>query len=190
MIQLNWFFALILLSGFLAFNDQIFNLILGIVEFFGLQSYFRVDSIEQGSGRIIAWGFAWIKIQDYFFIGGGFGHDENIMRPNYAWLSRMGHSGGVHNSYLSMWLDAGIIGLVAYFGAVFTIITKSIKNNYLILAFVTSVAFNIYFESWLVASLNPFTLIYLVILTIFISNLSGQDYVQEPIKSVDEISNK
>lgn len=190
MIQLNWFFALILLSGFLAFNDQIFNLILGIVEFFGLQSYFRVDSIEQGSGRIIAWGFAWIKIQDYFFIGGGFGHDENIMRPNYAWLSRMGHSGGVHNSYLSMWLDAGIIGLVAYFGAVFTIITKSIKNNYLILAFVTSVAFNIYFESWLVASLNPFTLIYLVILTIFISNLSGQDYVQEPIKSVDEVSNK
>jgi O-antigen ligase len=187
MIQLNWFFALVLLSAFLAFNDQIFTLIIGVVEFFGLQGYFRVESIEEGSGRSIAWGFAWIKIQDYFFIGGGFGHDENIMRPNYAWLSRLGHSGGVHNSYLSMWLDAGIIGLVAYLVAVFTIISKSIKNNYLILAFVTSIAFNIYFESWLVASLNPFTLIYLVILTIFISNLSGQDYVQEPIKSVDEV---
>ncbi len=187
MIQLNWFFALILLSAFLAFNNQIFTLIIGVVEFFGLQGYFRVETIEAGSGRGIAWRFAWIQIQDYFFIGGGFGHDENIMRPNYAWLSRLGHSGGVHNSYLSMWLDAGIIGLVAYFGAIFAIITKSIKNNYLILAFVTSIAFNIYFESWLVASLNPFTLIYLVILTIFIGNLTGLDYVQEPIKSVDEV---
>jgi O-antigen ligase len=187
MIQLNWFFALILLSAFLAYNNQIFDLIIAVVEFFGLQGYFRVESIEEGSGRSIAWEFAWTQIQDYFFIGGGFGHDENIMRPNYAWLSRLGHSGGVHNSYLSMWLDAGIIGLVAYYGAILTIISKSIKNNYLILAFVTSIAFNIYFESWLVASLNPFTLIYLIILTIFISNLSGEDYVQEPIKSVDEV---
>ena len=186
MIQVNWFFALVLLAAILTFNDQLFIVFVGVVEFFGLQGFFRIDSIEEGSGRAIAWVFAWQEIQDYFFIGGGFGHDEHIMRPNYKWLSMQGHSGGVHNSYLSMWMDAGILGVTAYFGGIIAIIGKTMKNNYIIIAFVTSIAFNIYFESWLVASLNPFTIIYLMILTIFIGNLTGEDYVQDEFSIADE----
>jgi len=176
LIQINWFFALVVLSAILTFNDQLFLVFVGIVEFFGLEGYFRIDSIEEGSGRAIAWGFIWIKIQDYYFIGGGFGHDENIIRPYYNILSHQGHSGGVHNSYLSMWMDAGIVGLIAYFGAIVAVMVTAIKQNYIVIAFVTSIAFNINFESWLVASLNPFTVIYLIILTIFASNLKGEDY--------------
>jgi O-antigen ligase len=101
----------------------------------------------------------------------------------------MGHSGGVHNSYLSMWMDAGIIGLVAYFGAIFAIISKVMKHNYIILAFVTSIAFNIYFESWLVASLNPFTILYLIILGTFLGNLTGQDYVEQELITANEQEN-
>lgn len=175
-IQINWFLALVVLAAILTFNDQLFEVFVGIVSFFGLEGYFRIDSIEEGSGRIIAWAFIWKEIQHYYFIGGGFGHDENIIRPNYAMLSRMGHSGGVHNSYLSMWMDAGIVGLLAYFGAIFAVISKAMKKNSLIIAFVASIAFNIYFESWLVASLNPFTVIYLIILTIFANNLTGEDF--------------
>ncbi|NOQ72168.1 MAG: hypothetical protein GQ574_09210 [Crocinitomix sp.] len=186
MIQINWFFALVLLAGILAFNDQIFIVFVVLVEFFGLEGFFRIDSIEEGSGRSIAWAFAWLELQDYFFVGGGFGHDEHVMRPNYKMLSMQGHSGGVHNSYLSMWMDAGILGLSAYFIGILAIIGKTMKNNYIIIAFITSIAFNIYFESWLVASLNPFTIIYLTILTIFIANLSGDDYVQEEISIEDE----
>ena len=55
-------------------------------------------------------------------------------------------------------------------------ISAAMKKNYLIIAFVTSIAFNIYFESWLVASLNPFTVIYLIILTIFANSLTGEDF--------------
>ncbi len=186
MIQVNWFFALVLLAAILTFNDQLFVVFVAVVEFFGLQGFFRIDSIEEGSGRAIAWVFAWQEIQDYFFIGGGFGHDEHIMRPNYKWLSMQGHSGGVHNSYLSMWMDAGVLGISAYFGGIIAIISKTMKNNYIIIAFVTSIAFNIYFESWLVASLNPFTIIYLIILTIFIGNLTGEDYVQDEFSIADE----
>ncbi len=178
MIQLNWFFALIILVSTLVFSDQLFLVFLGIVEFFGLEGYFRVDSIEEGSGRSLAWAFAWQELQNFFFIGGGFGNDENIMRPNYFWLSRQGHQGGVHNSYLSMWMDAGVLGLVAYFTAILTIAVKAMRTNYLIIAFISSFAFNIYFESWLVASLNPFTIMFLIILTIFASNLTGEDYVE------------
>ncbi len=186
MIQVNWFLALVLLAAILTFNDQLFIVFVGGVEFFGLQNFFRIDSIEEGSGRGIAWVFAWQEIQDYYFIGGGFGHDEHIMRPNYKWLSMQGHSGGVHNSYLSMWMDAGILGVVAYFGGIIAIIGKTMRDNYIIIAFVASIAFNIYFESWLVASLNPFTILYLTILTIFISNLTGKDYVKDEFSIEDE----
>ncbi|MDA7804037.1 O-antigen ligase family protein [Crocinitomix sp.] len=178
LIQVNWFLALVVLAAILAFNDLIFELIIGLIEFFGMQDFFRVDTIEEGSGRIIAWQLAWIKLQDYFFIGGGFGHDEHVMRPNYKMLSMQGHQGGVHNSYLSLWLDSGILGLVAYFGGLIAIVSKAIKHNYIIIAFIASMGFNIYFESWLVGSLNPFTILYLTILTIFFCNLTGADYEQ------------
>ncbi len=178
-IQINWFLAIIILASILTFQDQLFLVFVGVVEFFGLQEFFRIDSIEEGSGRKVAWVFAWQEIQQYFFIGGGFGHDEHVMRPNYFWLSRLGHQGGVHNSYLSMWFDAGIIGLTMYFGGVIAFMIKAMKNNYIVIAFIASIAFNVYFESWLVASLNPFTIIYLIIITIFVGNLNGSDYVKE-----------
>lgn len=189
MIQINWFLSLVMLAGILTFNDQLFIVFVGVVEFFGLQGFFRIDSIEAGSGRSIAWAFAWQELQDFFFVGGGFGHDEHIMRPNYKWLSMKGHSGGVHNSYLSLWMDSGILGVVAYFGAIFAIIGRAMRHNYLIIAFISSVAFNMFFESWLVASLNPFTIIYLIILTIFVSNLTGQDYVGQELTVVHEEEN-
>ena len=184
LVKINWFIAIVAVFGLVAFNDQIFEIVVSIVEFFGLQDYFRIDSIEEGSGRKIAWIFAWQQIQEYYFLGGGLGHDEQIMRANYYWLARAGHQGGVHNSYLSMWFDSGIIGLLAYFGGLLTIVFKSMKNSYLILAFLVSFLFNITYESWLVGSLNPFTIVLLIILTIFVANLKGVNYqvVNEQVK--------
>lgn len=178
LVKINWFLAIIMVLTVITFEDQLFELFIGVIEFFNLQGYFRVDTIEEGSGRIIAWAFAWQEIQDYYFVGGGFGHDEHIMRPNYYWLSMEGHQGGVHNSYLSMWFDAGIVGLILYFGGFITIVFRVMKKNYIILAFAISILFNITYESWLVGSLNPFTILFLTVLTIFVSNLTGADYVE------------
>jgi uncharacterized membrane protein len=50
------------------------------------------------------------------------------------------------------------------------------KKSYLPLAFLVSFLFNITYESWLVASLNPFTIILLIILTIFVQQYRGEDY--------------
>lgn len=78
LMRIHWFLSIIAVIMVITFNDQLFDIFLGIVDFFGLQEYFRVESIEEGSGRKIAWIFAWQEIQNYFFVGGGFGHDENI----------------------------------------------------------------------------------------------------------------
>lgn len=176
LVKIHWSFAVVAVIFIVVFEELIFASFIQLIEFFQLADYFRVDSIEEGSGRKIAWVFAWDIIKDkFFFIGGGLGNDENIMRPNYKWLSRLGHEGGVHNSYLSLWFDSGLIGIVTYFTGFLTALFKSMKNNYIALAFIVSILFNITYESWLVASLNPFTIIYLIILTIFVEQLRGEN---------------
>jgi len=192
-VKINWFFAIIVIISFIGFSEVIFDLFLGLVDFLGLQEYFRIDSLEAGSGREIAWIFAWSEIQHYFIVGGGFGHDENIMRPNYGWLSMQGHDGGVHNSYLSMWFDTGVIGVILYFGTLIRVYLSAFKFSYVVLAFAVSIFFNITYESWLVASLNPFTIMFLIILTIFAQKYAGakyfennDDYVKEPIDIIND----
>ena len=175
LVKINWLLAIIIVSALIIFEDYLFSLIIAVIEFVGLESYFRVNSIEEGSGRKIAWIFAWSEIQKYFFIGGGFGHDENVMRPNYYWLEREGHNGGVHNSYLSLWFDSGIIGLILYFFGFLYNLLKNMNGNYLVLAFIVSLCFNINYESWLVGSLNPFTILLLIILSIFVFQLSNKE---------------
>ncbi|MCG8573731.1 MAG: O-antigen ligase family protein [Flavobacteriales bacterium] len=181
LIKINWFLSIIAVGLLIGFQDQLFDVLISVVDFFSLGGYFRVETIEEGSGRKVAWVFAWQEIQNYYFLGGGFGHDEHIMRPNYWWLARLGHQGGVHNSYLSLWFDTGIVGVFAYFIAFIANIIRSMRNNYLVIAFGITIFFNITYESWLVASLNPFTILFLTILTIFTGNLKGSDYVQEEV---------
>ncbi|MGV6861470.1 MAG: O-antigen ligase family protein [Putridiphycobacter sp.] len=176
LVKIHWSFAIAAVASIIVFEEVIFGVFIQIIEFFQLSNYFRVDSLEEGSGRKTAWIFAWQEVQKYFFVGGGFGQDEQVMRPNYYWLRREGHDGGVHNSYLSMWFDGGIIGLILYFGALFKLVLGNTKFDYIGLAFLVSILFNITYESWLVASLNPFTIIFLIILTIFVQQYKGEDY--------------
>ncbi|MFK8037214.1 MAG: O-antigen ligase family protein [Crocinitomicaceae bacterium] len=171
LVKINWLLAIIVVTSLIIFEDSLFDLIIVIIEFIGLESYFRVNTIEEGSGRVIAWAFAWQEIQKYFFLGGGFGHDENIMRQNYYWLERQGHNGGVHNSYLSMWFDTGILGVISYFFALLFNLLKNMNGNYLVFALIVATGFNINYESWLIGSLNPFTILLLIILSIFIFQL-------------------
>lgn len=88
-----------------------------------------------------------------------------------------------------MWFDVGIAGLVAFFFAFMAIIFRAMKANYIALAFCISIMFNITYESWLVASLNPFSILFLTLLTIFHENFSGAAVVAEN-ESVQVAENK
>jgi O-antigen ligase len=136
-----------------------------IVEALGLEKYFRLRTLESGSGRYFAWEFAWTHIQDYFVVGGGFGNDEFIFRKHRFYLWRMNHQGGVHNSYLSFWLDVGIVGLLIYLRSFLLMFIKASKAVPMSLAIMFSSLFSIMYESWLVGSLNPFTIVLLTTMT-------------------------
>lgn len=179
----------ILLAGIILSYEAIMNNFVAIVQYMGLEKYFRLNTLEEGSGRFIAWGFAWTKIQDFFFFGGGLGNDEYIMRQHYSLLTRLGHQGGVHNSFLTLWFDVGIIGLLLYLRGLLLIFIKGAAKTPLAIPLMYAVLFSVTYESWLAGSLNPFTIVLLFSITlIFEDEFVPEGTVQEEIKPQPQLS--
>ncbi len=168
------FFRISMLLGIISFvafigvSELLSSNLPAIITALGLQDYLRVDTISDGSGRYIAWNYVWDLINNhgYFLFGAGFENEGYLMLKAYRYLSNLGHEGGVHNSYLAFWLNTGIVGLVLYFRSYMLIFIKASKNTSVAMAVMFSVLFSILYESWLAGSLNPYTIMLLVILTV------------------------
>jgi O-antigen ligase len=165
--RISPFLGLLAFAGFIGLFETLSNNLPAIITSLGLQDYMRVDTIEDGSGRYIAWHFAWQQVNSggFFLFGGGFVNDEVIMQRNFRLLSSLGHQGGVHNTYLTLWLNVGIVGLLIFFRSLFLLFIKAWKRTPLAPAILFSVLFSILYESWLASSLNPYTILLLIILT-------------------------
>lgn len=137
-----------------------------IIVSLGLEEYFRLETLEDGSGRYFAWQFSWGHVQNYFVFGGGFANDESIMRRYRLYLETQGHQGGVHNTYLSMWLNVGIVGLLIFLRSFFLLFIKASKLVPMSTAVLFSCLFSIMYESWLMGSLNPYTIVLLMVMTV------------------------
>lgn len=139
-----------------------------IIDLLGLDDYLRVDTISDGSGRYVAWAYVWDLIMNhgYFLFGAGFENEGYLMLKAYRYLSQLGHEGGAHNTYLVFWLNTGIIGLVLFLRSLVLAFIKATKHTSIAMAILFSLLFSIMYESWLAGSLNPYTILLLVILTI------------------------
>ena len=97
------------------------------------------------------------------FFGNGLGSTELLFKKNYSLLSRLGHEGNAHNSFLTIWYDTGFLGLLSFFS--FIIYSASSSKNFTrTLPIFFGVFISAFYESWLSASLNPFTIILLIII--------------------------
>lgn len=137
-----------------------------IVMSLGLEEYLRTDTLQEASGRLVAWEFAWENIQKNIYIGRGFDYTNFLFHKYADYLSDLGHQGHAHNSYLTLWLDTGIIGLVLFVVGFLRTVFVNLKNNIFILPATYAILFSTNFESWLTASLNPFTIIMVVFLSL------------------------
>jgi O-antigen ligase len=160
------FLGFISLLAAIGIGEAVSSNIEAIISALGLEEYLRVETLEGGSGRYFAWQFAWGHIQDYFVFGGGFANDEHIFGKWRRYLEMMGHQGGAHSTYLSMWLNVGIVGLLIFLRSLFLLFIKAAKIAPVSLAILFSVLFSITYESWLVGSLNPFTILFIIIMTL------------------------
>lgn len=142
--------------------------IVAIAQALGFEEYLRVETLQQGGGRVVAREFAFEQIQKNFWIGKGFSYTEYIYGQNYLELSMRGHEGNAHNAFLTVWLDTGFIGLLLFMLAWGILFLKASKNSYLAFPVALAVMASNMVESWLIGSLNPFTIQLLMILTLLI----------------------
>ena len=162
--MISWI-SLLLFIPVYSYLEQ--NLPLMLIEY-GLGEYFRVDTLAEGSGRTIAWTFAWEQLQNNFFIGKGFAYTENLFNSYYVYLSKLGHQGNAHNSFLTIWLDTGLIGLILFMFPFFSLFVRGNRLNSYAFPILICILFAAFFESWLAASLNPFTIVFLIIVTMLL----------------------
>jgi len=171
---------LVLATGYEVLAGNLTVIITGL----GLEEYFRLDTLDSGSGRLVAWNFAWHEIQKNLVFGKGFAHTEYIYRLNYNVLSQLGHQGNAHNSYLTFWLETGLLGLLSYLYGLTGLFLSAAKKSRLTFPILFSVLFMVNIESWLVGSLNPVTIILFVIITIL--TIEHKEKEEEETEDVKE----
>ena len=179
------FFSLSPFFGFIFFLVTIFvaeivsSNATAIVVSLGLGDYFRTKTLEEGSGRFIAWAFAWEQIQNNFFIGKGFAYNEFYMRQHYGMLLKLNHQGGVHNSFLTFWMDQGLIGLLLYLRSYILTFIKAAQKTKFAFPIMFAISFSAFFESWLVGSLSPFAFMGMFVFSI----LTDDDIAPQIVES-------
>jgi O-antigen ligase len=180
LFKIHAFIGFLLFSLVVIFFNDISNAMIDLLINLGYGETFRLENIEEGSGRLIAWNFAWEHINEYtFFLGGGISYDEFYFRGHYDMLERLGHQGGVHNSYLILWLNTGLIGLILYFKGFFQLWFKASRLSNMAFPAMLTFMFTIMFEAWMTASLNPHTTIYLCSLSILAYPFFQEDAEKE-----------
>lgn len=116
----------------------------------------RFDTISTASGRLDIWSVAFKEILKNPIFGNGFTYDVNFIQ-NYG-ISNFGINypreyGGIWNSYLSLLLNTGILGLLSYLFFLFKMWQLSINKRFAtaILLMFCLIGFS---ESWMMSSLN------------------------------------
>jgi O-antigen ligase len=132
----------------------------------GLEAFLRIDTLKTGSGRLLAQKFALDQIQKNFWEGKGFGYGEYLMKTNVKSFLSTEHQGNIHNSYLTIWLDTGLVGLIAFCYGWISNFIRAAKHSFLVWALLFGVLLSTSVESWLSASLNPFTIQLIIILSL------------------------
>jgi O-antigen ligase len=182
--NLSPFLGFIFFLAFVFLSEIISNNLQAIIISYGLQDFFRINTLEDGSGRYVAWEFAWKQIQHNFFIGKGFGYNEYYMRQHYHELGKLGHQGGIHNSFLTFWMDQGLIGLLIYLRSYVLVFIKGAKQSKMAFPILFSFSFTAIFESWLVGSLSAFAFYATIIYTL----LTSEEFVAARENSSPELN--
>lgn len=148
-----------------------------VVADLGYAEFFRLDTLDMASGRIYAWQAAWLEIQrNFYWVGEGFAYSETTpwMEKYYGEIPDLiYHMGNIHSSYLTIWMNTGLVGVLLYFIPLLGYLIRAMFKTPFALPLLVGVGFMASFESFLMASLNPFTITFFMILTLL---LQGKEF--------------
>ncbi len=130
-----------------------------LIQYLGLDQYLRLDTLLNASGRTEVWQVAWLEAKKSLWLGNGMMYDNSfIINYGHKYLgpSRARYWWGIWNSYLSLLLNVGIAGMIAYAYFIKEMYKRAVIKD-LAFAFLIMVLFSAITESWLAASMNAFT---------------------------------
>ncbi|MCH2046821.1 MAG: O-antigen ligase family protein [Saprospiraceae bacterium] len=164
--------VLVGLIGLFFFRSEIFGFAGRLSVFLGLTDWIRPETLRIGGGRFIAYEFGWSFIGEHPWFGNGWGYTNFLFSKYESYLTTQDHIGNAHQSFLTLWLDTGLSGLLLFIlGWFFFLKSAFWKQRRLMTATIIAVLISVNFESWLIASLNPFT----ILLVLIVSTLADYD---------------
>ncbi len=184
MVSLLLFIMLVPLCRISNITGILFVVVLGVFGFWllnnlealvadlGYAEFFRLDTLDMASGRIYVWEAAWLEIQQKgFWAGEGFAYAEEVrwMGKYYEVIPDLvQHQGNIHNSYLTFWMNIGLIGMLLFFVPLIGYFFKAMFKTHFAFPLLVSAGFLAFFESWLTASLNSWSIIFYITLTLLL----------------------
>lgn len=127
---------------------------------FGLAEELRLDTLSYASGRIYIWEACLLEIQNSYWLGHGFTYEEYSKwdQKYYEIIPMLIHNyGNIHQSYLTIWLNTGLLGLVSFLLGLISLVFKTQRSSPTIAPMFFAALLLGFFESYMVASLNPYT---------------------------------
>jgi len=180
------FIGLLVVATLVLSFDFAIDLISDFASSAGLEKFLRTDTLESGSGRIVALDFAWENIQKNYWLGLGIGYGDFLFKENYFFLAIRGHQGGVHNSYLNVWLDTGLIGLITFILGWGLSFANALKQSKFTWAIIVGVFISTNLEVWIVGSLSPWMITFLILLTLVIYMKPAEEATAQSMKEVEK----
>lgn len=112
----------------------------------------RLDSIQTGGGRFLAWTFAWEEIMLEPWFGQGGGYEERFFYANSDYFSFHNHQGLSHNSWLAFAMNYGIpAAMVLIVGLLASLRVAQNQFGRIILP---AMLFSLTIEGWLTAPMS------------------------------------
>lgn len=139
--------------------------LLNVANSLGLSEKFRLENAKDGGGRFIAWNIATSHMNETIIIGKGIDYDVHLFKDYLEYFLAMGHEGNVHNSFITLILTVGglgLFGVLLYYGK----LISNMQNKKYAFSLVVACSFSAFFESWLSGSLNPYLIIFLTAIII------------------------
>ena len=133
-----------------------------------LNARLRLETIETAGGRLDAWRWGYDQVSENLFFGRGLVYDSYVYQSKLSNAFRRSNRSfnAAFSGVLALLLDVGFIGTSAFL--LFIVLAFSrFKDRLIAFPLFLSLLISWIFESWIVASLNPFTILFLLQIVVF-----------------------